>query len=114
MGEIGRQIFGNAVGEIVLLLIGAQILERQNDDGETRRRRELVFRRSSREMRRETRPPTMRRQRLTARQRERRRWPASAMILKSARALRRLKAESGAPFGWAGDCRPRRDPGPFR
>jgi hypothetical protein len=37
--EVGRQIVGDAVGEIVLLLVAAQVLERQNDDRKPRRLR---------------------------------------------------------------------------
>ena len=37
MRQIGRQIIGDAVGEIVLLLVAAQVLERQHDDREPRR-----------------------------------------------------------------------------
>ena len=99
MGEIGDQIVGNAVGgEMVLLLIGAQILQerQENDDGETP---SAVRRASSsaavpRKCGAGARPPAIGAGGGDqAQQRERRRWPASAMIW-SARALRRLKAEA--------------------
>ena len=48
MREVGGQVVGDAVGEIVLLLVAAQILERQDDDRETRGGLEVV-RRSARQ-----------------------------------------------------------------
>ena len=43
MREVGGQIVGDAVGEKVLFLVAAQILEWQNDDGEARRVGEFVL-----------------------------------------------------------------------
>jgi hypothetical protein len=37
MRKVGRQIVGDSVGEIVLLLVAAQVLERQHDDRKPRR-----------------------------------------------------------------------------
>ena len=42
MREIGGQVVGDSVGEIVLLLVAGKVLERQHDDRQTRRVRELV------------------------------------------------------------------------
>ena len=58
MRQIGGEIIGDPVGEIVLLLVAAQVLERQHDNGELRRVRELVLRDGSAEQsRREARMP---------------------------------------------------------
>ncbi len=46
-----------AVGEIVLLLVAAHILERQHDDGKTRRVGELIVNGSGHETRRVARTP---------------------------------------------------------
>ena len=52
MGQVGRQIVGDAVGEIVLLLIAGEVLERQHDDRKPRCIGELVVNRSGHEARR--------------------------------------------------------------
>ena len=59
MREIGGQIVGDAIGEIVLLLVAAQILERQHDDGEARRIRELIVNGCGHEARRVARAPSV-------------------------------------------------------
>ena len=59
MREIGGQIVGNPVGEIVLLVVAAQVLERQNDDRKPRRVGELVVNGSGHETRREARAPSV-------------------------------------------------------
>jgi hypothetical protein len=51
MREIGGEIVGDAVGEIVLLLVAGEVLERQYDDREPRRVRELVVNGSGHETR---------------------------------------------------------------
>ena len=57
MREIGRQIVGDPVGEIVLLLVAAQVLERQHDDRKPRRVGELIVNGSGHETRRVARTP---------------------------------------------------------
>ena len=57
MREVGRQVVGDPVGEIVLLLVAGEVLERQHDDGKPRRVGELVLRHRSHEARGEARPP---------------------------------------------------------
>jgi hypothetical protein len=44
MREVGRQIVGNTICEIILFLVAAQVLEWQDNDREARRGRELVTR----------------------------------------------------------------------
>jgi hypothetical protein len=34
MGEIGREVVGDPVGEVVLFRVAAEVLEGQDDDGE--------------------------------------------------------------------------------
>ncbi len=53
MREVGRQVVGEAIGEIFLLRIAAQVLERQDDDRETRRGRELIVNGGAEQPRRE-------------------------------------------------------------
>ena len=54
MREVGGQIVGDPVGEIVLLLVAGEILERQHDDRKPRRVGELVVDRSGHETRRDS------------------------------------------------------------
>ena len=58
MREVGGQIVGETVSEIVLFLVAAQVLERQHDDGETRRIGELVVNGSGHETWRIARTPS--------------------------------------------------------
>jgi hypothetical protein len=58
MREIGGEIVRDAVGEIVLLLIAGEVLERQHDDREARRVGELIVNRSGHETRRVARTPS--------------------------------------------------------
>ena len=56
--EVGRQIVGDSVGEILLLRIAAEVLERQHDDRKPRRGLELVLGdRGAEQTRREPRMP---------------------------------------------------------
>ena len=57
MREVGRQIVGDPVGEIVLLLVAGEVLERQHDDRKPRRVGELVVDGSGHETRRVARAP---------------------------------------------------------
>ena len=41
--EVGGEVVGDAVGEILLILVATQILERKHDDGEPRRGSQLVL-----------------------------------------------------------------------
>ena len=93
MRKVGGQIVGDAVSEIVLLLVVAQILERQHDDRKSWRDRELVFDGSGQETRRVARAPGERaRRKKRESERRRQRWPATP---------RRRASSSPA---WGGFC----------
>ena len=57
MREVGRKIVGNPVGEILLVLVAGEVLERQHDDRKPRRVGELVVNGSGHEARRVARAP---------------------------------------------------------
>ena len=97
MREVGGQVVGDPVGEIVLLLVAGKILERQHDDRKPRRVGELVVNGSGHETRRQARAPgkaARRKKHESERSRERRpaRPDAARLRRRLGRFLRRRRA----------------------